>query len=444
MFEKLGKKAIVAPVGIGIVLCCILSLAVSPMLRANPQNVPFAIVNLDKGAITIAGDSNIGKTMADNLVSGEISLGSGDDKSSSNSFSDAVSWTQLSSEEELKEALANNEYYGGIMIPANFTSQQMNSAVGLSNAPELTVYLNKGKNPQMATSMQTALAAAMLKKGVAVNVEMVNDADIGNGMMSETMAVQMLVMPLFMLSMIGSIIASLVFWHKDATELRKKNVWFAAVAQAAFVLVLSAIMAGLALFIDAVAGGLSLPGGRIYPFIWFACFCCMLCFVSLCDACFPLGPAGTHWQRRAYHHLLRSHARQHRPAAPGGLRRRRRPCSSCRHAFAEAQRSRQATFRDEPLIEQTEYYPKGTDYDCNTSPDAPCGNLFSCLLPRIVWLRIPHRLQQRVEQRQKRHFCNNHPRTANRRAAAGFHNSPRFNLRKGRNREGNHHAFRRI
>lgn len=289
MFEKLGKKAIVAPVGIGIVLCCILSLAVSPMLRANPQNVPFAIVNLDKGAITIAGDSNIGKTMADNLVSGEISLGSGDDKSSSNSFSDAVSWTQLTSEEELKEALANNEYYGGIMIPANFTSQQMNSAVGLSNAPELTVYLNKGKNPQMATSMQTALAAAMLKKGVAVNVEMVNDADIGNGMMSETMAVQMLVMPLFMLSMIGSIIASLVFWHKDATELRKKNVWFAAVAQAAFVLVLSAIMAGLALFIDTVAGGLSLPGGRIYPFIWFACFCCMLCFVSLCDACFPLG-----------------------------------------------------------------------------------------------------------------------------------------------------------
>ena len=79
MFEKLGKKAIVAPVGIGIVLCCILSLAVSPMLRANPQNVPFAIVNLDKGAITIAGDSNIGKTMADNLVSGEISLGSGDE-----------------------------------------------------------------------------------------------------------------------------------------------------------------------------------------------------------------------------------------------------------------------------------------------------------------------------------------------------------------------------
>lgn len=291
MFEKLGKKAIVAPVGIGIVLCCILSLAVSPMLRANPQNVPFAIVNLDRGAVTIAGDSNIGKTMADNLVSGETSLGDSDDdgESSSNSFSDAVSWTQLSSEEELREALANNEYYGGIVIPANFTSQQMNSAVGLSNAPELTVYLNKGKNPQMATTMQTTLTAAMLKKGIAVNIEMTNDADIGNGMMSETMAVQMLVMPLFMLSMIGSIVTSLVFWRKDATGLRKKSMRLAAAAQALFVLVLSAIMAGLALFIDTVAGGLSLPAGQIYLFIWFACFCCMLYFVAPCDACFPLG-----------------------------------------------------------------------------------------------------------------------------------------------------------
>ena len=291
MFEKLGKKAIIAPVGIGIVLCCILSLAVAPMLRANPQNVPFAIVNLDKGAVTIAGDSNIGKAMADNLVSGETSLGGSDDEgeSPSNSFSDAVSWTQLSSEEELKEALANNEYYGGIVIPANFTSQQMSSAVGLSNAPELTVYLNKGKNPQMATTMQTTLTAAMLKKGITVNIEMANDANIGNGMMSETMAVQMLVMPLFMLSMIGSIVTSLIFWHKDATGSRKKHMQLAAAAQAVFVLVLSAIMAGLALFIDTVAGGLSLPAGQIYLFIWFACFCCMLCFVALCDACFPLG-----------------------------------------------------------------------------------------------------------------------------------------------------------
>lgn len=74
MLEKLGKKALVAPLGIGIVLCCILSLAVAPMLRANPQNVPFAIVNLDKGAVTIAGSTNIGETMAETLFPANLRL----------------------------------------------------------------------------------------------------------------------------------------------------------------------------------------------------------------------------------------------------------------------------------------------------------------------------------------------------------------------------------
>lgn len=41
MLDKLGKRALIAPIGIGIVLCCILSLAVAPMLRADPQHVPL-------------------------------------------------------------------------------------------------------------------------------------------------------------------------------------------------------------------------------------------------------------------------------------------------------------------------------------------------------------------------------------------------------------------
>ena len=289
MLEKLGKKALVAPFAIGIVLCCILSLAISPMLRADPHNVPFAIVNLDKGAVTIAGNSNIGETLTNNLISGETSLGGSGEDSPANSMTDAISWTQLSSEEELLTELDNNGYYGGIVIPANFTSQQMSSAVGLSSAPEITVYLNKGKNPQMASTMQTTLAAGMLKAGIACDIQLVNDATLGDGTMSDTMAIQMLVMPLFMMTMICSIITSLLFWHKDVTGLRKKNVGIAAVAQVGFIVAVSAVIAGLALFVDTVAGGLSLPLAQVYLFCWMACFCCMLCFVALCNMALPLG-----------------------------------------------------------------------------------------------------------------------------------------------------------
>lgn len=50
--EGLGKKVLVLPIGICLALCLVLSLALTPMLRADPHNVPFAIVNLDKGGTT--------------------------------------------------------------------------------------------------------------------------------------------------------------------------------------------------------------------------------------------------------------------------------------------------------------------------------------------------------------------------------------------------------
>lgn len=152
-----------------------------------------------------------------------------------------------------------------------------------------SVYLNKGKNPQMANTMQTTLQAGMLKARIACNIKVVNDAILGDGTMSDTMAVQMLVMPLFMMSMICSILVSLLFWHKDVTGLRKKSRPQAAAAQAVFVAALSAVVAGLALFVDAVAGGLSLPLGPLFLLCWGSSFCCMLCFVGLCDIALLLG-----------------------------------------------------------------------------------------------------------------------------------------------------------
>ena len=95
MIEKIGKRALVLPLVMALGLCCILSLAVGPMLRAEPTNVPFAIVNLDEGAITVAGNTNVGQTLADKLISGESSLGDmgsdSDDGSNSSGTNDSSS-----------------------------------------------------------------------------------------------------------------------------------------------------------------------------------------------------------------------------------------------------------------------------------------------------------------------------------------------------------------
>lgn len=53
-FDKLGKKALIAPFVLVIALCCVLCLAVAPLLRTDPHDISLAIVNLDNASTTTA------------------------------------------------------------------------------------------------------------------------------------------------------------------------------------------------------------------------------------------------------------------------------------------------------------------------------------------------------------------------------------------------------
>lgn len=287
--EKYGKKIYAVPLVIIILFTCLLSLIFAPMLQATPKHVPFAIVSLDEGGTTIAGSANIGDTMIETLTEGD-GLGAigEDDGNVDTEMSDAISWTVLDSEEEARQALANNEYYGAIIIPKNFTSAQMSSMVGLGSAPEITVLLNEGKNATLSNSMQMTLSQAMLKAGVGLDVETVNSADIGGGMMAGMMAAQMMIMPLFLMSLIPSILVSFLLWPRGENIDRKKK-GKKLFVQLAYIAGLSLVVSLCVLLIGQVFGGLTLPVGSLLPFMWFASACIMLAIVGLCDLSLPLG-----------------------------------------------------------------------------------------------------------------------------------------------------------
>ena len=294
MYEKLGSKALVVPVLLAALVCCVLSLCITPMLLASAEDVPFVIVNLDEGAVTAAGSTNVGETLTENLLSGDASLVSGEDEDDDEGSDDSTSsvsieWTEMDAEEEALEALSGFDYYGAIVIPENFTSQEMSYSVGVGDPPEISVYLNSAKNAQMASTMQTTLQAAMFSAGVAADVETVNDADVGGGSLSGAMFVQMMVMPLMVMTLVMSILTSMLFWKNDVTGLRGKNRFLAAFAQLLMAVLFSAIAAGLALVPDAVVGGMDLPVKELYPCLWFGSFATMLLFMGLCDLCFPVG-----------------------------------------------------------------------------------------------------------------------------------------------------------
>ena len=375
MLEKLGSKAIAAPFGLIVVLTCVLSLAVAPILQATPHDISLAIVNLDEGTETPVGTINAGAVL-ESQMTGEDSdeaqatteamaqlaalqakqaaaasaaqaAGSmtdaasaaaaagtnanaasaamansdagaasalaaqaaasnatvateaattdsgtdegADDNSTASAMADALCWQSIGSEDELQSQLADNQLFGGIVIPADFTAQQLAAKSDSSAKPQITVYLNMGKNPQVASSLQSAMTQALTAAGISANIEMVNNAEVGGGMMAGLMAVQMMVMPLFVMTLSGSIILALLTWRKDVWGLRARNPWLAIAGQVALIAVLSGCIAACALCIDVLAGGLELPFGDLFLWLWLGCACVMLAFVGLTDACLPVG-----------------------------------------------------------------------------------------------------------------------------------------------------------
>lgn len=116
MFEKLGKAKYVVPLLIGIVAACIMSVMFYPMANMEMRGLPFAVLSLDEGVETPQGAMNVGDTMVENITS----MAATDDEDES-----PIAWTKVGSQEELDEALENGEYYGAIIVPADFSAQQM-------------------------------------------------------------------------------------------------------------------------------------------------------------------------------------------------------------------------------------------------------------------------------------------------------------------------------
>lgn len=293
MFEKLGDKAVVLAFLYPAIMFCILGLALTPMLRAQMDGIPFAVVTLDEGSSLPISDVNVGDELVDRLLSGEglsVSDEDGEDAGDGTDgmFGNAgIVWAQMSSEQELRDALAANQYYGGIVIPRDFTAQQMLSATGLGGAPTLKVLINDAKNPMLAQQMGPNIKSALLQAGISVDVEEVNQADIGGGTMAPMMAVQMIVMPLVIMTLIASIVVSLVLWPRKGATRRARLAAFAKqLVAGAF---LSAFIAFLGAGIDVWFGGLDLPMERLFPLLWLAVGAMMCVVVALCDLFLPLG-----------------------------------------------------------------------------------------------------------------------------------------------------------
>ena len=344
--KELGNRAFAIPIGIALLIFCVLGLAIAPMLHMSPKNMPVAVVNLDEGAELPTGDT---------LVAGDMIVDHLDEAMSEiNDEGDTpIAFTVLKSREELD---ANMEsYYGALVIPADFSERQMAGNAALASTlgegmqelmagsapagapdeaaaataaaaaqanpeaaaqaqqqaqaqmaakmqgiildavtaqqeadkPQIELVVNTVKSPIFANTLQTSVTSMLAQRGVEVEVTSIGKAAEDANPISGIMGVQMMVMPLFIMSLVMSLIAMVVTWLPAQAEGRQGKVR-AAGKQVGFAAVASLVAAALAYGIVAWIGGIDVPATAIL-FLWFASACIMLANFGLLDLALPLG-----------------------------------------------------------------------------------------------------------------------------------------------------------
>ena len=194
----------IAPFVLVIALCCVLCLAVAPLLRADPHDISLAIVNLDDGTTTPVSTVNAGEVLASQLT-GEESQAA----------------------QESTETLAK------------LTAMKAAAASGAAAATNGAAATESSEAPNLVAVTSSDSAAST--NGAVEAAEGAADSGLAAG------------------------------------------------TQAAFIVALSALIAAFALLIDVAAGGLDLPAGQLFCWLWLGCACVMLALVGLTDACLPVG-----------------------------------------------------------------------------------------------------------------------------------------------------------
>lgn len=228
--EAAAWKKYVAPFGIVLAIAFILGTIFYPMARMELHDLPFAISNQDEGATTPAGTMVAGDQVVEKLTSN----------------SDApFSWTAVDDPAALDEALENNEYYGAVIIPANFTASQLAAKAGQGEPARLQVILDNGKNPMVANSMKAALGQQLGDSADIMVIHSLEGTESANPMGVMLMQ-QMGIMPLILMALICGLLLSRA----------GRNIW-----------VNLGVAAGLALFIGLVMPGvLAIVTGASVPY----------------------------------------------------------------------------------------------------------------------------------------------------------------------------------
>lgn len=281
MIAKMGSRKYVLPVLVAVLVSCVMALIFYPIIKASPRELPFAVLSLDQGAETPQGDLNMGQMIAAQLVDGAGSAGGA---------ATPIKWQPVESREQLDQALADNDYFGALIVPAGFTQGQVLAQTGQGDAVAVDVVLDNAKSPIVASQMQALIGGMFEQMDIPVQVQVIHTGEVSAsaasplaGMMSQ----QIGVMPLMIMSVVGAVLLSRIFDKKGAASPGARLVVLG--KQVAYAAGLSLLISLAAVTLLNGLVGAGAPFWTTTVFLWFASFVVTLLFLGAFDVSIALG-----------------------------------------------------------------------------------------------------------------------------------------------------------
>ncbi|MEY9974732.1 YhgE/Pip-like protein [Lysinibacillus sp. RC46] len=124
-----------------------------PGAHSSPKDLPIGLVLEDEG--------NMGQTFVEMIQ-----------KNSQATKESPFKWAVLKNEQEMKEKLANQELYGAIYIPIDFSEKYASFQSPTPTSAMLKIYINQGKNANVATMVTQALSTMVEKMNDNVSAQL--------------------------------------------------------------------------------------------------------------------------------------------------------------------------------------------------------------------------------------------------------------------------------
>ena len=258
------------------------------LLTQAKGNMASAQVNAKTAAVNAAGVKSTA-TAAATLKAKATAMASAVSSLKSLAASAAISDEKI--EQMSQEAAAK----ALVTAADEMKAQQTSTEEETETSGGITVYLDMAKSPLIANNMKTSMAAMFAEKGIDANIEVIHTGttegeDEGTqNPMSSMMGMQIVLMPVILLSLVGGILITRIFKRQGATPKERAK---PLVQQLVYSVVFSLIAAGIAYAMQIWVAGAQSPATETVLFLWLASFCLMMAVEGLSNIALPLGALG--------------------------------------------------------------------------------------------------------------------------------------------------------